>query len=97
MIHVSISRVYFRRARSHQPRPTQLDKKPSRLILPILFDLEAPFPLEVDVLVVVREEAVDRVGAARHQPGRRVLGRRGVRLDLRLGRVRTDHMRHLVH
>lgn len=51
----------------------------------------------MDVLVVVREEAVDGVGPAGHEPGGRVLGWRGVRLDLRLWGVRTDHVGHLVH
>lgn len=64
--------------------------------LPVLLDLERPVPLQVLVLVVVGEQRRHRVGAARHHAGRRLLERRQVALDLRLRRVRADHVRHLV-
>ena len=65
--------------------------------LPVLFDVDVPFPLEILLLVVVREEGVDVVGAPPRDSPRRILDRRGVALYFGLGRVGADHVDHLVH
>lgn len=82
-----------------EPNPVGLFIKiiqPS-LILPILFDVEAPFPLQVNVFVVVSEEAIHGVRTSCDHPRGRVFWGSCVRLDLSFGRVRADHVGHFVH
>lgn len=70
---------------------------PSCLLLPVLLNVETPFPLQVDVLIVVSEEAVYGVRSSGHHAGRSVFGWCGVGLDLRFRRVGADHVGHFVH
>lgn len=67
------------------------------LILPVFFDVEAPLPLQVNILIVVGEEAVDGVRSSSHQTRGRVFWRRGIRLDLGLRRVGANHVGHFVN
>lgn len=67
------------------------------VLLPVFFDLEAPLPLEVLVLVVVGEQRGHGVRPAGHHAGRGLLERGRVALDFLLRRVRADHLRHFVH
>ena len=65
--------------------------------VPLLLNVDGPLPLEVLVLIVVREEGVDVVSAALDEAGGRVLGGREVGVDLVLGRIGANHVGHLVH
>lgn len=72
------------------------DEDPGALV-PILLDLQLPFPFQMFVLVVVREETLDVVGAACHHPSRRLFLFRRAELKLRLWGITTDHQGRLVN
>ena len=63
---------------------------------PVFFDLQIPLPLEVVVLVVIREMGVNVVSPAAGHPGGSVLHRSQITLNLSLGSIRANHQIHLV-
>uniref|UniRef100_A0A2M4B190 Putative secreted protein n=1 Tax=Anopheles triannulatus TaxID=58253 RepID=A0A2M4B190_9DIPT len=67
------------------------------ILLPVFFDLKAPVPLEMLVLIVIGEEGRDGVGTAGHHSGRCLLERRRVALDFLLWWVGANHLHHFVH
>lgn len=84
-------------AQEARTNPAGLLKRTVSLVLPIFLDIETPFPLEVDVFIIVGKEAVHGVGSSGHHAWWSVFWRRGVWLDLGLWRVRTDHVGHFVN
>lgn len=65
--------------------------------VPVLFYLKSPLPLQMFVLIVIREETANAVNAPCHHALRSLLHRRRVALHLNFRRVGANHVNHLIH
>lgn len=67
------------------------------VLCPVLFDLKGPIPLQMYVLVVIREHRTHRVGSSRYHTRWCLLCRRQIKLNFLLRGIGANHMRHFVH
>lgn len=66
-------------------------------LVPVLFNLKGPVPLQVYMLVVIREDRADRVRAAGECSGGRLLGGRQIELNFLLRGIGADHVLHFIN